>query len=211
MVGSGDRGQALTFEAVISGIILLAAIGFALQVTGVTPLSPSTSSQHVENQIQATGEGALDASYESGDLEEAVLFWKPNASFHNASTGENYYQGRAPATFENGFSLGLIEGLDNIYGNRSIAYNIRIHYHNGSSLGDGEFDSQLLVEQGGPSDNAVSASRTVVLMDNDRLVHANGTAGQRLGSVPSGHFYVPDKSPGPIYNVLRVEVVAWRL
>nr|WP_267163201.1 hypothetical protein [Halovenus salina] len=81
MVASDDRGQALTLEAVVGAILMLAAIGFALQMTAVTPLSASTSSQHIENQLQSTSEGVLDTAADTGALREAVLYW-------NETTGE---------------------------------------------------------------------------------------------------------------------------
>ena len=195
------RGQALSLEGISAAIILLAAVGFALQVTAVTPLSPSTSSQHVENQIQSSADGALDSAAERGRLSDSVLFWDGDSGqFHSASEGATYYQG-VPSG-----GLPLSETLNRTFDDRNIAYNLFISYHTADGL-----STQRLVEQGRPSDHAVSASRTLVLHESDRLLTANGTEGDRLNASTTG-FYAPNiDSDRNVYNVVRVEVVAWRI
>ncbi len=66
------RAQAHTLEAIVSGMLLLASLVFALQMTAVTPLSASTSSQHIENQQQAIGHGVLASAVAEGALKPAV-------------------------------------------------------------------------------------------------------------------------------------------
>lgn len=195
------RGQALSLEGISAAIILLAAVGFALQVTAVTPLSPSTSSQHVENQIESTADGALDSAAERGTLAESVLSWDDGqGAFHNATEGVSHYQGAPPGV------LALSETLNRTFGDRNIAYNIYIDYHT-----DDGMETQRLVEQGRPSDHAVSASRTIVVHESDHLVAADGSEGSRLGAL-STNFYAPNiNSSQNLYNVFHVEVVAWRI
>lgn len=193
----------MTLEAVTAAILLLTAVGFALQMTSVTPLSASTSSQHLENQLQATGEGVLASGADTGALEDALLFWnRSEDAFHNTNPGVSYYRrGSIPNRFG--------EFLNESYGERNIAYNIVIYYQTKS----GEERRQRLVHQGQPSDHAVSASRTVVLTDDDRLVNEDGTLGAQINGT---NFYAPDvgvESGGDrqYYNLLRVEVIAWRI
>lgn len=195
------RGQALSFEGISAAIILLAAVGFALQVTAVTPLSPSTSSQHVENQIQSTADGALDSAAQRGTLDESVLFWDDSdGRFHSASSGVAHYQGRPPG------DLPLSETLNRTFDDRNIAYNLFVSYHTENGM-----ETQRLVEQGRPSDHAVSASQTLVVHESDRLVKDDGSRGNRLGS-PSTGFYAPNIDTDELmYNILHVEVVAWRI
>lgn len=199
MVAS-DRGQALTFEGVIAGILLLAAIGFALQVTAVTPLSPSTSSQHVENQLQATGEGVLTSSAQTGALEETILYWDAEAEegrFHGAGDATFYRSGPPDTSFG--------DELSAVLGSRNVAYNVYIHYQTAEDV----VQTQQLLSQGRPSDHAVSFSRSVTLLDSDHLVLEDGSEGQRLDAVD---FYMPDASTDDtVYNLARVEVVAWRI
>lgn len=193
----------MTLEAVTAAILLLTAVGFALQMTSVTPLSASTSSQHLENQLQSTGEGVLASGENTGALKDAVLYWDgDDAAFHKTDDGVSYYRrGAIPNRFG--------EILNESYGERNIAYNIYIYYQTKS----GDEVSQRLVKQGQPSDHAVSASRTLVLTDDDRLRKPDGSLGAQLNST---NFFAPDvgvEAGGDrqYFNILRVEVIAWRI
>jgi hypothetical protein len=195
-----DRGQAFTLEAVTAAILVLAAIGFALQMTAVTPLSASTSSQHVENQLQATSEGVLGSAEKSGALREAVLYWNSTEEQFHESGLEPFYRSGAPP---NEFG----DTLERVFGNRSVAYNVFIHYQT-----DDGIKTQEMVRQGQPSDHAVSASRTIELTDEDRLVGENFSLGPSLGNLAADEFYVEQRDADGIhYNLVRIEVVAWRI
>jgi len=196
-----SRGQALSLEGIVAGIILLSAVGFALQVTAVTPLSPSTSSQHVENQIQSTSEGALDSAAERGVLADSVLYWNDSVGrFHDASPDAEHYQG-LPSD-----GLAISDTLNRTFADRNVAYNLRIRYHTDEGL-----ETQQFIEQGRASDHAVTASRTLVVHESDPLVEADGTKGARLGDSGTS-FYAPNlDTDESLYNVLHVEVVAWRI
>ena len=199
MVGD-SRGQAFTLESVTAAIVLLVAVGFALQMTAVTPLSASTSSQHLENQLQSTSEGVLASTDESGALAEAVLYWNSTErEFHDA-TIEPYYRGGPPP---NDFG----DVLDEAFGERNVAYNVLVHYQ----TADGSIETQEMVRQGQPSDHAVSASRTVELTKDDRLVDRDGSVNQTLGSLEEDEFYIESSSGDLHYNLVRIEVIAWRI
>lgn len=201
-----DRGQAHTLEGVVAAILLLSSLTFALQVTAVTPLSASTSSQHIENQMQSTSEGVLAVAAEDDHLKDAVLYWGDEDgddvyTFHDAS--DVYYENGAP---ENEFG----ETLSTAFGGRSIAYNVYVSYQSGT----GSWITQRMVYRGRPSDNAVSASRTVTLYDSDCMLDSNNETTSRCltpGSDARENFYAPDISGNGLYNVVRVEVVAWRM
>jgi hypothetical protein len=207
-----DRGQAHTLEGVVAAILLLSSLTFALQVTAVTPLSASTSSQHIENQMQSTAQGVLAVAAEDDYLKDAVLYWGDEDSddihtFHDAS--DTYYQNGPPP---NEFG----ETLSTAYGGRSIAYNVYVSYQSGT----GSWITQRMVYRGRPSDNAVSASRTVTLYDSDCMLDSdNETTTRCLDDTDDSDgndwtrsdFYAPDISGNGLYNVVRVEVVAWRM
>ncbi|WP_181685845.1 DUF7288 family protein [Halorhabdus salina] len=145
------RAQAHTLEGIIAGLLVLSSIGFALQVTAVTPLSASTSSQHIQNQQRAAATGVLASAAESGALERAVLSWNESGpSFHE--TGP---RGRYASAPPNDFGALLTETFDR----RSIAYNVDISY----AIPGGERRRIQMVYQGVPSDSAVRASRLVTL------------------------------------------------
>jgi len=54
-------------------MLLLASVLFALQVTAVTPLTGSTSSQHIENQQASLAEGLLATQVENGSIVPTIL------------------------------------------------------------------------------------------------------------------------------------------
>lgn len=200
-----DRGQAHTLEAIVGAMLLVTSLGFALQMTAVTPLSASTSSQHLENQLQATGTGVLATTAESGALEDAVLYWNGSADEFHGADGVYYTNTTDEPTNEFG------RALNRTFASRNIAYNVYVVYH----AANGETERQRMIYQGEPSDHAVSASRTVTLADDDRLVDEDGTPNATTVS-ESASFYAPDagvESGGnrALYNHVRVEVIAWRI
>jgi hypothetical protein len=194
-----DRAQAHTMEAAVAALLLLASVTFTLQMTAVTPLAASTSSQHVENQQNANIRGVLASAAEDGSLRRTVLFWNDTAEgFHNTSDA-GYYRNGAPAT-----AFG--DSLERVLGSQSVAYNVRVTY---VTSGDNR-RTQLIVYQGDPSDNAARATRTVVLSDGARLYDETGA--ETSTAVSDADFYAVDANPGGnVYNVVRVEVVAWRV
>jgi hypothetical protein len=196
----GDRGQAFSLEAITAGLLLVGGLVFALQATAVTPLSASTSSQHLEGQQQATAEGVLATGLDQGSLRAAVLNWdESNDQFYGAPS-QAYFINQAP-----GNRFGDL--LERTFSQRGIVFNVYVAYED-----DGTTVRQRMVYRGEPSDNAVSATTTLTLYDDDRLYDANERpTGQKLSSLPEGSFYVPEQSTDTgVYAVVRVEVLVWR-
>lgn len=164
-------------------------------MTAVTPLSASTSSQHLENQLQKSSEGVLASTAEDGTLRDAVLDWNQSQRGFEESGQLQFHRGEPP---DNGFG----DVLRRAYGDRNIAYNVVVHYH----TVDGGLEQQRMIRQGEPSDHAVSASWTLLLRGDEELT--DGTP------LREAEFYAPDvdlEETGPMYNLVRVEVVAWRI
>ncbi|MWG33361.1 DUF7288 family protein [Halomarina oriensis] len=210
-----DRGQAHTLEAIMAAVLLLGSLVFALQVTAVTPLSASTSSQHIENQQAATAQGVLAASIDDGSLKRGLLYCDPapentqEPKFRETS-GQTFYTD-APRT-SNG-PTGFGEKLEAAFGSQSVAYNVALVYDDDN---DGQgFVRRWMVYQGNPSDNAVTASRTVTLLDSDELSQdgGNGTlvgSGTVLGSGEDQTCYGSGSGAGGVHRVVKVEVIVWR-
>lgn len=194
------RGQAFTLEAITASLLLVGGLVFALQATAVTPLSASTSSQHIENQQQAAAEGVLTTTLEDGSLRRALLYWNESANggsggFHNASV-EGYYVDVVPP---NAFG----RALDRTFASRNVIVNVYVYYEE-----DGREKEQRMVYRGEPSDNAVSATTTVTLYEGATRYAADGS---RTATITNDTFYAPNASAANgAYNTLRVEVIAWR-
>jgi hypothetical protein len=196
----GDRGQAFTLEAITASLLLIGGLVFALQATAVTPLSASTSSQHLENQQQAAAEGVLTTGIDDESLRRGLLYWNASArngtgGFHNAS-GRGYYIDKTPP---NAFG----QSLNRTFTSRNIVVNVYIYYE-----GDGREKRQRMVYRGEPSDNAVSASTALTLYEGARLYAEDGS--RATTTVTNDTFYAPNATGGGTYNTLRVEVIAWR-
>lgn len=200
-----DRGQAYTLEAIIAALLIVSSLTFALQVTAVTPLSASTSNQHIENQQQASAAGVLTAAQEAGVLKDAVLYWDDReeaAQFHDAERITYYTNTNPPNEF------GRI--LDRAFAGRGVAVNVLVYPQ-------GEEDPLRMVYRGEPSDNSVTASRNVVIYDDDNLTRSDGSGGMeesdtQVKNAQTFGNYVPDADPDTsVYSVVRVEVTVWRM
>lgn len=200
-----QRGQAYTLEAVVAAIVLLTAVSFALQVTIVTPLSASTSSQHIEGQQRSVAQGVLASAAEDGSLKGAVLYRNAtNDEFHDATT-QGFYTDTPP-------EIEFGQKLEQAFNQEGIAYNVIVRYQTTNN----EINSEEMVLQGTPSDNAVSATWTLSLRNDDHLIDADGS--QNETTVSEIDFYIsngPANNAGTeghgLYNVVTVEVVAWRI
>jgi hypothetical protein len=211
-MGAPDpRGQAHTLEAVVASLLVVSALLFALQSAAVTPLSTSTSSEQIQAQQADAARGMLVAGMENGSLRRALLHWDPSAESFVGTTGDRSYYTSRSAIGSFGFGRLFQRG----FAERSVAYNVVLWYRTASGR-----ESQRLIYRGEPSDNAISATMTTTVYDDDRLT-TDGDGDGRLeatgatledGSTGSGAFYAPDASPSSdVYNVVEVEVTAWRL
>jgi hypothetical protein len=191
------RGQAYTLEAVIASVLLVSSLVFALQVTAVTPLSASTSNQHIENQQRASASGVLTAAQEAGALKDAVLYWDDSEEeFHNAER-ETYYTNDYPPNEFGNITERAFEG-------RGLAVNVLIYYNESK-------EPSRMVYRGEPSDNAVSASRTVTIYDDDNLTAPPSNQTTVAGASHFGKAVPEDSGGNSVYNVVRVEVTVWRM
>ena len=203
-----DRGQAHTLEAVTAALILLGSIVFALQSTAVTPLSASTSSQHIENQQAAMGEGVLAAAAADGSLEDTVLYYNDsNGCFHGsrACPSYAYTDGGPPTAFG--------QTLNETFRDRGIAFNLNVLYLDEATEGTGarDYEKRRIVHFGDPSDHAVTVRQTVTLYDDDRLRDADGQ--KRDTTLDEAEaFYAPNvEEETSVYTVVQVEVEIWRM
>ena len=196
-----DRGQAHTVEAFIAALLLISGLLFAMQATAVTPLSASTSNQHIENQQRAVAHDLLSTAAEDGTLEEAVLYWNASGDEFQNSSEDGYYNSVGS---ENAF----LESLNRTLAERRIAYNVELRYHvYNENASQPEQGSIPMVRMGQPSNNAVTASRTVTVYNTDRLTGENDCQ-----LVDCASFYAPNEDvDSQLYNRLEVRITTWRM
>ena len=196
------RGQAHTLEAIVGALLLLTSIGFALQMTIVTPLSASTSSQHIENQLRSVSSGVLASASETGALKDAVLYWNDTTGGFHDTTGLGYYTNAPP---DNAFG----DMLNRSFDQQGITYNVNVEYQTRAD----RTTERRMIYRGKPSEHAVVATRTVTINHEDRLLASDGTPQNHTVS-NSTRFFVPDAragGTGSVYNVVRIEVIVWRI
>ncbi|ELZ29200.1 hypothetical protein C475_03249 [Halosimplex carlsbadense 2-9-1] len=145
-------------------------------------LTPTTSGATEAPVDSALVGSVLTTTAADGDLRTALVDDWAGTSFGGA-TGR-WYTGSYPS---NKFGTALEESFG-----PAVTANVVIRYR---TPGDGRQRTRL-VYNGAPGDGAVRSSTTVTLYD--RHVSSPGT------------FYAKDVSPSELYNVLEVEVVAWR-
>ena len=193
-----DRAQAHTLEAITASLILVSSLVFALQVTAVTPLTGSTSSQHIENQQAAAAEGALAAAVENGTLTPTLLYWNESESNWHGATADGYVQGPPPTAFG--------DTLEEMFLGRGIVFDLTLYYVDD----DGDRQREPIVDLGEPSDHASTASRTVTLADGDALRQPDGSASDT--ALSNASYLVSDADPDQtLYSVVEVELVVWRM
>jgi hypothetical protein len=193
-----DRGQAHTLEGFVAALVVASGVVFALNATAVTPLTASTSNQHIENQQLATAEDLLAAEAANGTLRGAVLYWNRSRGAFRDSGPRGVYPNGGPPTAFGG-------ALNETFGADRIAFDVEVRYR---TVNDTR-GSARMVDMGNPTDNAVAATRTVAVFDDAPI--AGGT-GNVSAAASSGEFYAPDAAPdGPLFNVLEVRIVVWRI
>ena len=190
------RAQAHTIEAFMAALLLVGGVIFAIQATAVTPLTASTSNQHIENQQRAMANDLLTVTAQNGSLLESTVYWdEENSTFFGAGDQGFFVEGGPPNTF--GATLNETFRIDR------VAFNVYVFYHKP----DETIRQKTMVYMGSPSDNAVTASRSVFLYDDTPVSGPEAT-----GTVSSTEFYAPDANPdGPLYNVLEVRIVTWQM
>lgn len=196
-----DRGQVHTLEAFVGALLIVGALLFATQATAVTPLSASTSNQHVENQQAAVGTDVLRLTAEDGSLQDALLYWNTSTdAFEDSPVNRTAYTGTPP----DGHPLN--SPLTTAFGTGERAYNIELRY---LKAGNGTA-SQDLFEMGTPSDHAVTSVRMITLYENDNLT-ASGFESQQLVDVSDSYWAPNVNSSSSLYNVVEVRITVWRM
>ncbi|QLD87091.1 hypothetical protein HWV23_15625 [Natronomonas halophila] len=208
----GGRAQTFTLEAFVAAILLLATIAFALQVVSISANTASPADAELRNQHAGLARGVMDEAATDGNLSRMLRYWDQNASaFHGADEGAadgSYYVSRLP---QNADAPEFGRALGEPFDNRQVRYNVDLYY----TRANGTRGHQQLVDSGTPSDDAVRVVGTVTLYDDTPLLDANGsrenTTLREVAADSNQAFYAPDARPdGPLYNVVRVEVVLWK-
>lgn len=208
--GDSERGQAFTIEGITAAVVLLTAVLLAVQAVVVTPTTRGTVDEDVRTELRQQTEDVLwlsSTGADSGeDLSTLVRYWRPNGQTFAGATNPRVGYGRDPPPTRFGTLM------NRTFTQRGYLYNAELRYRTDVA---GESESLPLVSRGFPDENAVVASWTVTLYDNDTLT-GPGTGGAELWEYDTdpadgddGYYPIPDAVDGPVYNVVEVRVVVW--
>ena len=207
--GGSDRGQAFTLEGVVSALVIMLGLMFALQSTVITPTTGGEIDEDTRNQLQQKANDILVIAANNGtrDLVWYVRYWNPDTrTFYGASRPSiGYGIDGPPGDFG--------EMLDQAFIDRGKRYNLVLRYRGNESPDSSGI--QRMVYQGAPAEHAVTATYTITLYDDQTLTGPKATTRELAAydtnaSDTDDSFYpIPDVVNGPVYNIVEVRLVVW--
>jgi len=191
--GKEESGQLYTLEGIAAAAVLLLAMTFALNSFVVSPTSdvnPGTdTNQRVAEDLLSVANNATGTN--NSKLKKMVLNWNVTAGgFENSTEGVYYYEG---------------EDLQNVLTEEGVSYDIDATF--GTEDGTGQI---TVVDGGEPTTSALSASRTVVLFDDDNVTDIT-SPNDKVNLVNTTRYPIP-KDPSrttDVYNQVQVRITVW--
>ncbi|MFC7140788.1 hypothetical protein ACFQMA_13270 [Halosimplex aquaticum] len=210
MDGIGIRGQAFTLEGLAAALVLLGALFLAITSVVVTPTSSGDVDQSARTDLRQQADDVLlmTSRADGNDLSSLVRYW--SQSQRTFSGAANPRIGYGPEQLPGSFGVLLNE----TFTQRSHFFNVEVAYRP-RNLSTGT-ETITMAHRGEPSDDAVTASYTVTLYDNQTLTAPNASRNVELWQYDTnatnsedGHYPIPNAVGGPIYNVVEVRLVVW--
>lgn len=204
-----DRGQMYTLEGVIGALVIISAVVFAMQSVALTPTGGGSVAPEERTDLrhQANDVLTLAAQNDTFDLSQLSRYWSQSKrTFFGGLNPRLGYGDRDPPG-----AIGRL--LNDTFASQARQYNLILRYRPATPGGDTL--STPVVFQGVPADNAVVATQTVTLFDNQTLT-SPGTGNVELWQYDTdftdsddGFYPIPDAIDGPVYNVVEVRLIVW--
>ncbi len=195
-----DKAQLHTLEGVGAATIMLLVIIYAIDATSMTPQTSSTSSVHIENELQYLGQDILNTldyaepGY-SSNLKNDVLNWD----------GSEYIWSGAVYLKKWDDTKSLNNNITTILNatmvKRGIAHNVELTY-----LDNSTYFTKNMIYNGDPSNNAVIVSRKIVLQNVGR----NGDDKEGNNKNSTNPIMDMDQSTN-LYNIVNIRLILWRM
>jgi len=204
-----DSAQAFTLEGFVGSMLILTAVLFALQSVIITPTTAGTVDRDVQAQHQTEADDILQQAKNNGSLKHLVLNFGADGEAYNDSLNSEIGYGPTPPPTEFG------ENLNATFNQRGRVYNVVVEYRGVSNeTANTGIDSvsRNMVYRGVPSDNAIVATETVTIYDDDQMPNYDGGDGTVADAAedPDYDFPVSDTAPGsPVFTVVEVRVIVW--
>ncbi|MFP4590706.1 MAG: hypothetical protein ACLFMX_01415 [Halobacteriales archaeon] len=195
-----DRAQAFTLEALVAGLLVVAALLYAMQAVVVAPGIPGAD---VEPDIRQQATDAMDIAQREGAISEMVRY------YNNSTSEETFAHARGEDT---GYGSGVPptrfgELINQTFHQRGMVVNVDVQYQRPNATST---DTERLIYQGAPPDAATVATTTVTLYSNQTLTGPDGDNVTLAEAASTGAYPIHDVDPGgPLHNVVQVRVVVW--
>lgn len=202
-----DRGQAYTLEALIGSILILTAVLFALNAVVITPTTAGTLDRSVQEERIGQAEDALAIATEEQELSHMVRYYNGTLD-----EGEPVPAGAQIGgyTREQGIPKAAAGRFGEIL-NRTFEgqqYNVEVIPLDDDGIRDGGQTQEFFI-QGDPTNQAVSASVTVVLYD-DQTLTAPDARDTTLADADPDTFPIENvDDDSEVYNVVEVRITVW--
>lgn len=198
-----NRGQAITFEAVMAVFILTSSLVFGYAVLAINDNSLGQTrnlQEEVADSNLATS--LLESSAEQEIIKPTVLYWDDSNAEYYDTDSEYYYTTKQPPTE---FGTAVTQSYDLSQKNINIE---AIYWEDSDGDGTLERQSSPIVWTDDPDETATTSTYTITLYDSDEL---RDSAGFKSGTTLSGAstFYIPDVSSSEVYNVVTIKVTIW--
>lgn len=194
-----QNAQLYTLEGLAAAIVILFAITYAFNAVVVTPDSSLNPGAETNEKVAEDLLAVADEKEDGSQLAELLLNWDEDGmGFENSTEGVYYYEGEDPDPDHLGFG----SDARSLLTEEGLSYNIDASFRKP----DGEVGSLTVVDNGEPGSSAVSASRTVILLEEDgNVTDVSGEYRADAGSYP-----IPDDPErGSIYNQVTVRMTVW--
>lgn len=196
-----DSGQMHTLEGIMGAIVMIMVMVFVVQGTSITPLSSSSTNQHVQLELLNMGQDILttldytDNPNAKSDLKKSIVTWN---GMEYVWDGKRYVD----VVKEDGSTVildnELTRTLNFTLNSWGIAHNIEITYIDPY----GNATSKKIIWNGNPSDNSISTSKVIALHNTDLAASPNFGIMTGIRDVdPSTDFY----------NLIDIKLTLWRM
>jgi len=193
------RGQAFTLEGFIGAMLILMAVLFAMQAAVITPSTGGAADRSVQAQTQQEAQDALVVANQDGNLSETLSRWDDD-EFDGDELNRDFTRSYTTEEFENVSKLGAI--LNESFVDDGWSYTLEAHYPDSDGT-----DQYILVDNGEPPADAVTASHTVVLYDDQYVMpERQQTLEETADEAPIPREFDDDN---PAYNTVEVRLLVW--
>lgn len=194
-----ESGQMHTLEGIMSAGIMIMVMVFVVQGTSLTPLSSSSTNQHVQLELMNLGQDLLTTlDYNAGTnsispLKKSILSWN---GMEYVWDGSRYVDVASKSVIMNN---DLTQTLNFALNGWGIAYDVEVIYIDFR----GNVTSKKMIWNGNPSENSISVSKVVAIHNSD-ISRYNTKFGEQTG--------IPDlDTTTDFYNLLDVKLTLWRM